>query len=33
MSGNISQRLQSVDLNTNSILSAKITPNYKKALV
>ncbi|XP_047066338.1 leucine-rich repeat receptor protein kinase HPCA1-like [Lolium rigidum] len=33
MSGNISQRLQSVDLNTNSILSANVTPNYKKALV
>ncbi|KAM0846006.1 hypothetical protein ACQ4PT_055970 [Festuca glaucescens] len=33
MSGNISQWLQSVDLNTNSILSANVTPNYKKALV
>uniref|UniRef100_A0ACD5U2B0 Uncharacterized protein n=1 Tax=Avena sativa TaxID=4498 RepID=A0ACD5U2B0_AVESA len=33
MSGNISQKLQSVDLDTNSITSADVTTDYKKALV
>jgi hypothetical protein len=33
MSGNISQKLQSVDLSTNNIGSTEGTQNYKKELV